>query len=348
MRLVERERLLPGDRVPDAHHPVGGSGADDSVAGRAPGDREHRRRARDRRAVCELLRVARVGGHRPGDRRRVLVGAREELAARAVEAERPDRALVRGQVGEHFAAEFHDASAGAGRGGRGDGRHGRTGGGPDDGRRGGAGPTVGTGGRTKSPKSPLPFNALISAASAVNRPAIAPTRRSLAWTQKPRSRGSPTAAGRHHHATTPNPSSAACTLRSAMRRDFVARYGPWALVGGASEGIGAAFAEEIASRGLNVALVARRPAPLEQLAQQSDQALPRRSPLDPGRPRRRGQSGHHPVRCLAGVRLVWSSPTPPCPCSARSSRNRSRQHLREIDLNCRVSARPGPYIWLTR
>ena len=54
----------------------------------------------------------------------------------------------------------------------------------------------------------------------------------------------------------------------AMRRDisFAARYGPWALVAGASEGIGAAFAEAIAQRGVNVALVARRGPPLEALA----------------------------------------------------------------------------------
>jgi short-subunit dehydrogenase len=38
---------------------------------------------------------------------------------------------------------------------------------------------------------------------------------------------------------------------------FREKYGPWAIVAGASEGLGAAFAEECASRGLNVVLVAR-------------------------------------------------------------------------------------------
>jgi short-subunit dehydrogenase len=48
--------------------------------------------------------------------------------------------------------------------------------------------------------------------------------------------------------------------------DFSDRYGPWAVVGGASEGTGAAFARGIASEGINVVLVARRAGPLDALA----------------------------------------------------------------------------------
>jgi short-subunit dehydrogenase len=48
---------------------------------------------------------------------------------------------------------------------------------------------------------------------------------------------------------------------------FAARYGPWALIAGASEGTGSAFAHRIAAEGVNCVLIARREGPLGLLAQ---------------------------------------------------------------------------------
>jgi uncharacterized protein len=48
--------------------------------------------------------------------------------------------------------------------------------------------------------------------------------------------------------------------------EFTDRYGPWAVVAGASEGIGASVARMLGERGVNVVLVARRQAALEEVA----------------------------------------------------------------------------------
>jgi uncharacterized protein len=47
---------------------------------------------------------------------------------------------------------------------------------------------------------------------------------------------------------------------------FATKYGPWALVAGASDGLGAAFAQGLAERGVNVVLLARRQRVLDQVA----------------------------------------------------------------------------------
>lgn len=49
-------------------------------------------------------------------------------------------------------------------------------------------------------------------------------------------------------------------------RTFADQCGPWAVVAGGSDGTGAAFSRELARRGVNVAIVARRAALLDELA----------------------------------------------------------------------------------
>jgi short-subunit dehydrogenase len=68
---------------------------------------------------------------------------------------------------------------------------------------------------------------------------------------------------------------------------FVDRYGPWAVVAGASQGIGASFSRKLAARGVNLVLVARRAGPLEELAaglRESHGIAVRAQPLDLGSP----------------------------------------------------------------
>lgn len=49
--------------------------------------------------------------------------------------------------------------------------------------------------------------------------------------------------------------------------EFRARYGPWAVVAGASAGLGEEYARQLAARGLHVALVARRGEVVQALAE---------------------------------------------------------------------------------
>jgi uncharacterized protein len=53
---------------------------------------------------------------------------------------------------------------------------------------------------------------------------------------------------------------------SVDRGSFRERYGPWAVIAGASEGMGADYARMLAERGLHCVLVSRRQAALDELA----------------------------------------------------------------------------------
>jgi short-subunit dehydrogenase len=65
--------------------------------------------------------------------------------------------------------------------------------------------------------------------------------------------------------------------------EFAERYGRWAVVAGASEGVGASLARQLGERGVDVVLVARRQAALDEVAAQVESRT-RTLALDLGTP----------------------------------------------------------------
>uniref|UniRef100_A0A2K5D334 Inactive hydroxysteroid dehydrogenase-like protein 1 n=1 Tax=Aotus nancymaae TaxID=37293 RepID=A0A2K5D334_AOTNA len=61
--------------------------------------------------------------------------------------------------------------------------------------------------------------------------------------------------------------------RLGSRADLIKQYGRWAVVSGATDGIGKAYAEELASRGLSIILISRNEEKLQYFAQLSEDKL---------------------------------------------------------------------------
>jgi uncharacterized protein len=57
-------------------------------------------------------------------------------------------------------------------------------------------------------------------------------------------------------------------LELTPRDAFFKQYGPWAVIAGGSEGVGAAFARKIAAHGINLFLIACKPEPLVALSKE--------------------------------------------------------------------------------
>jgi hypothetical protein len=118
---------------------------------------------------------------------------------------------------------------------------------------------------------------------------------------------------------------------------FLQQYGPWALIIGGSEGLGAEFAKQIAARGLNVALVARRQGVLERFCSElreqcSVQALA--IPLDMAASDAVESLCVHLANLEVGL-LVCSAAASPLGDYLEVP---AAEHGRLVDLNCKVPA----------
>jgi short-subunit dehydrogenase len=117
--------------------------------------------------------------------------------------------------------------------------------------------------------------------------------------------------------------------------DFAARYGPWAVVAGASEGLGAQFAAQLAPRRINLVLIARRAAMLEQLAAQLKAGYGvqvRTIELDLGRADCGATVATHTSDIEIGLLVYNAARSVIGPFLAQPL----DQHLNELDVNCRA------------
>jgi short-subunit dehydrogenase len=123
---------------------------------------------------------------------------------------------------------------------------------------------------------------------------------------------------------------------------FVERYGPWAVVAGASEGIGASFSRKLASRGMNLVLTARRPGPLQDLAtelRQKHGVEVRVQPLDLGSPD--AVSGMNAATESLDVGLmIYNAAYSPMGAFLD---NDVEEHLKAVDVNVRGPLRLSHY-----
>jgi len=122
-----------------------------------------------------------------------------------------------------------------------------------------------------------------------------------------------------------------------MREQFLDKYGPWALVTGASDGIGRAFAASVAEAGLNVVLVARRAEALERFADELRSLFPIETvvlPADLSRPDAVDSIAARTAQLDVGLLVAAAG----FGTSGRFVDSELEKELDMIDVNCRAVA----------
>lgn len=113
---------------------------------------------------------------------------------------------------------------------------------------------------------------------------------------------------------------------------FSDRYGSWGIIAGASEGLGAEYAKELASRGLNLVLVARRLELLQSLAAYLTRKFGIRTkllPLDLAAPDAAEQIVRHTMELEVGLLVYNAAYSAVGPFLERSM----DEHMREVHTN---------------
>ncbi|MBL7499967.1 SDR family NAD(P)-dependent oxidoreductase [Frankia sp. CNm7] len=111
---------------------------------------------------------------------------------------------------------------------------------------------------------------------------------------------------------------------------FVDRYGPWAVVAGASEGVGASAARLLGERGINIVLVSRRAEALREVAESVPSAT-RTVALDLSLPDAAGRLAHATADLDVGL-LIYNAGADPNPSAFLDQPVENAQSL--VARNC--------------